>query len=94
MVGGWWVGGEAAERRRPGWWLPAVGPGPGRGSGAGEVREGGDAPVAGGRRAWSRQRRHLRWREPPETGRAAAVAGANSGGVAVVEPRKKMARWA
>ena len=24
----------------------------------------------------------------------AAVAGANSGGVAVVEPKKKMARWA
>ena len=31
---------------------------------------------------------------PPETGRTVAVAGANSGGVAVVEPRKKMARLA
>jgi len=30
---------------------------------------------------------------PPETGKAAEVAGANSGGVAVVEPRKKMSRW-
>jgi hypothetical protein len=26
-----WAAGKAAECRRPGWWLPAVGPGPGQG---------------------------------------------------------------
>jgi hypothetical protein len=26
--GGAWAGGEAAECRQPGWWLPAAGPGP------------------------------------------------------------------
>ncbi|PVH66826.1 hypothetical protein PAHAL_1G360800 [Panicum hallii] len=57
--------GRTAERRRRGWWLPAAGPGSGRGRGVGEVREGGDAPAAGGRRVSS----------PPKTDRAAAVAG-------------------
>jgi hypothetical protein len=53
--GGVWAGGEVAERRRPGWWLPAAGPSPRWGRGVGEVREGGDVPAAGGRRARSRR---------------------------------------
>jgi len=47
--------------------------------------------VTGGRGEWSR-RRSVFGGLPSETGRAAAVAGANNGGVAVVEPRKKVGR--
>jgi hypothetical protein len=44
--GGVWAGGELAERHLSGWWLLAAGLGPERGHDVGEIRGGGDVPVA------------------------------------------------
>jgi len=69
--------GGAAERRRPGWWAPAAGPGTGRGRGAGEVR-GGRGCADGG---W--------WAD----GAAARAAGRGRGRRGGGRGRKRRLRW-